>query len=324
VYKMRAEGAIGSEGQDDARHGLSDAQFLPRAVRRSPREQGGKLMIMQSRSPYDDEQARAERAGSGNLDVRLATTAEEIDAAQALRYRVFVEEMGATPSDEARRTQRDRDRYDDYCDHLLVLDHSLGTGGAAVVGTYRLLRRSVAERHDGFYTQTEFDIGPLLAVEGELLELGRSCVAPGYRNRPGMQMLWRGIGEYCLHYDIKIMFGCASLPGTDIAELAPALTYLHHVHLAPPALRARALPDRYVAMDILKPEDVDAAAAAEQFAGRAAIAALPPLIKGYLRLGALIGDGAVIDREFNTTDVCIIVVTDRITDKYFNHYIRTS
>jgi L-ornithine Nalpha-acyltransferase len=281
-------------------------------------------MIMQSRSPHDFEQPRAERAGGGNLEVRLAEIAEEIDAAQALRYRVFVEEMGAQPSAEARRTQRDRDRYDDYCDHLLVLDHSLGTGGAAVVGTYRLLRRSVAERHDGFYTQTEFDIAPLLAVEGELLELGRSCVAPGYRNRAGMQMLWGGIGEYCLRYDIKIMFGCASLPGTDVTELAPALTYLHHFHLAPPVLRARALPDRYVAMDILKPDEVDAAAAVEQFAGRAAIAALPPLIKGYLRLGALIGEGAVIDREFNTTDVCIIVVTDRITDKYFNHYIRTS
>jgi putative hemolysin len=281
-------------------------------------------MIMQSRSPHDVEQPRSERAGGGNLEVRLAATEEEVDAAQALRYRVFVDEMGATPSAEARRTGRDRDRYDGYCDHLLVLDHSLGVGGAAVVGTYRLQRRSVADRHDGFYTETEFDIAPLLAVEGELLELGRSCVAAGYRNRPSMQLLWRGIGEYCLHYDIKLMFGCASLPGTDLTELAPALTYLHHFHLAPPALRARALPDRYVAMDILKPDEIDAAAVVEQFAGRAAVAALPPLIKGYLRLGALIGEGAVIDRDFNTTDVCIIVVTDRITDKYFNHYIRTA
>jgi L-ornithine Nalpha-acyltransferase len=281
-------------------------------------------MIMQSRSPHDVEQPRSERAGGGNLEVRLAATEEEVDAAQALRYRVFFDEMGATPSAEARRTGRDRDRYDGYCDHLLVLDHSLGVGGAAVVGTYRLQRRSVADRHDGFYTETEFDIAPLLAVEGELLELGRSCVAAGYRNRPSMQLLWRGIGEYCLHYDIKLMFGCASLPGTDLTELAPALTYLHHFHLAPPALRARALPDRYVAMDILKPDEIDAAAVVEQFAGRAAVAALPPLSKGYLRLGALIGEGAVIDRDFNTTDVCIIVVTDRITDKYFNHYIRTA
>jgi putative hemolysin len=280
-------------------------------------------MIMQSRSPHNFEQPRSERAG-GNLEVRLARTDDEVDAAQALRYRVFVEEMGATPSAESRRTRRDRDRYDEYCDHLLVLDHSLGSGGAAVVGTYRLLRRSVADRRDGFYTQTEFDIAPLLAVPGELLELGRSCVAAAYRNRPSMQMLWRGIGEYSLRHDIKLMFGCASLPGTDLAELAPALTYLHHFHLAPPSLRARALPDRYVAMDILKPEEIDAAAVVEQFAGRAAVAALPPLIKGYLRLGALIGEGAVIDHEFNTTDVCIIVVTDRITDKYFNHYIRTT
>ena len=103
-----------------------------------------------------------------------------------------------------------------------------------MIGTYRLLRRSVAERHGGFYTQTEFDIAPLLAVPGELLELGRSCVAAAYRTRPTMQLLWRGIAKYVFEHDIKIMFGCASLPGTDIAELAPALTYLHHFHLAPP------------------------------------------------------------------------------------------
>jgi L-ornithine Nalpha-acyltransferase len=258
----------------------------------------------------------------GQMEVRLARTEAEVHAAQKLRYKVFYDEMGARPTVEMIAAERDFDRFDAYCDHLLVLDH--GEEGR-VVGTYRLLRQSVAERHGGFYTATEFDVSKLMAVPGEIMELGRACVETSHRSRPAtMQLLWRGIATYTVHYDVKIMFGCASLPGTDVAELAPALTYLHHVHLAPPALRARALPDRYVAMDILKPEEVDAAAAVEQFAGRAAIAALPPLIKGYLRLGALIGDGAVIDREFNTTDVCIIVVTDRITDKYFNHYIRTS
>jgi putative hemolysin len=263
----------------------------------------------------------AEPRRKGQLEVRLAVTAEEIDAAQALRYRVFFEEMGATPSAEARLSRRDRDRFDGYCDHLLVIDHARGEGTAAVVGTYRLLRRSIANRHGGFYTATEFDIAPLLAVEGELLELGRSCVEAAYRTRPTMQLLWRGIGEYCLRHSVKLMFGCASLPGTDIAALAPALSYLHHYHLAPLSLRARALPERYVAMDLLKPELIDPASVAAELATRDTVSALPPLIKGYLRVGALIGEGAVIDREFNTTDVCIIVVTDRITDKYFNHYI---
>lgn len=278
-------------------------------------------MTEQPRQSYRIAEPRLERVRKGQLEVRLAATPGEIDAAQALRYRVFFEEMGATASAEARLSRRDRDRFDGYCDHLLVIDHARGAGGGAVVGTYRLLRRSVAERHGGFYTATEFDIAPLLAVEGELMELGRSCVEAAYRTRPTMQLLWRGIGEYSFRHGIKLMFGCASLPGTDVARLAPALSYLHHYHLAPPNLRARALPERYVAMDLLKPEQIDPASVVAELTTRDTVSALPPLIKGYLRVGALIGEGAVIDRDFNTTDVCIIVVTDRITDKYFNHYI---
>jgi putative hemolysin len=271
-----------------------------------------------SRKPAAHDRGNVGR--SGDLAVRLAVSAEEIDAAQALRYRVFYEEMGARASAEAAATKRDRDHFDAYCDHLVVVDSSRGTD--EVVATYRLLRRSVALQQGGFYTATEFDISPLLATPGEQLELGRSCVAANYRTRPTMQLLWRGIAQYSFQHNISLMFGCASLPGTDVAELAPALAYLHHNHLAPPALRARALPHRYVGMDLLSPGDIDNEAVVAQLASRATISALPPLIKGYLRLGALIGDGAVIDHDFNTTDVCIIVVMDRITDKYFNHYLR--
>jgi putative hemolysin len=261
-------------------------------------------MANQSRRPRDLAGPSGQGdVRAGNLEVRLAATVQEVDAAQALRYRVFYDEMGAKPSPEALVSRRDRDRFDEYCDHLLVIDHGRGSGSEAIVGTYRLLRRSIAERQGGFYTATEFDITPLLAVEGELLELGRSCVEAAYRTRPTMQLLWRGIGEYCFRHDIKLMFGCASLPGTDTR-------------------RARALPERYVAMDLLRLAEVDTEAAVAQIVKRATVSALPPLIKGYLRLGALIGEGAVIDHEFGTTDVCIIVVTDRITDKYFNHYIR--
>jgi putative hemolysin len=279
-------------------------------------------MALQPRRSRRLKEPQRKSGDSRQLEVRLAATPDEIDAAQALRYRVFFEEMGAKPSVEATRSRRDRDRFDDYCDHLLVIDRARGIGRNAVVGTYRLLRRSVAARNDGFYTETEFDIAPLLAVEGELLELGRSCVEAAYRTRPTMQLLWRGVGEYSFKHRIKLMFGCASLPGTDIKALAPALSYLHHYHLAPPSLRARALPNRYVAMNVLGPDEIDAASVGARLAERETISALPPLIKGYLRVGALIGDGAVIDYDFNTTDVCIIVVTDHITDRYFHHYIR--
>lgn len=259
---------------------------------------------------------------SGALEVRLAHGQADIEAAQALRYRVFVDELGAHPSEAARTTRRDADRFDEYCDHMLVIDHAKGEGPDSIVGTYRLLRRSVAEQHDGFYTATEFDISRLLELPGELLELGRSCVDAQHRNRPTMQLLWKGIAAYVFAHDIKLMFGCASLPGTDPAAHAAALSYLHHNHLAPDRIRARALPQHYVAMDLLPPEAAEHADAIKAFDARTAVAALPPLIKGYLRLGGYVGDGAVVDREFNTVDVCILVVTDAVTDKYFKHYSR--
>jgi len=156
------------------------------------------------------------------------------------------------------------------------------------------------------------------------MELGRACVGERFRNRPTMQLLWRGIASYVQYHDIKIMFGCASLPGTDPEALARPLSYLHYNHLAPAPIRARALPHLYVKTDLLPSGEVDAEAAVADLDARATIAALPPLIKGYLRLGGMIGEGAVIDHEFQTTDVCIIVVTDQMVSKYFNHFIRTN
>jgi len=261
----------------------------------------------------------------GSLEVRLARDRNEVEAAQRLRYMVFYEEMGAVASKQMQAEGRDFDRFDAFCDHLLVIDHGTDEGAdPRVVGTYRLLRRSVAERFDGFYTATEFDISALMNASGEVLELGRACVDAEFRNRPSMQLLWRGIASYVNHYDIKLMFGCASLPGADPQQHARTLSYLHYNHLAPEPIRARALPDRYVATDILPPEMVDANAAVADLEARAALSALPPLIKGYLRLGGMIGDGAVIDPVFQTTDVCIIVVTDRLAEKYFNHYLRNA
>jgi putative hemolysin len=250
---------------------------------------------------------------AGNLGVRIAETAAEIDASLALRFRVFYEEMGAHPDAATRATGRDRDEYDAVADHLLVLDHDLGEGPEAVVGTYRLIRRAAAARIGRFYSAAEYDLGPLIALPGEILELGRSCVDANHRTRGSMQLLWRGIAAYVSHHRIDVMFGCASLHGTDLDALAPVLTYLHAHHLAPPAIRPRAVADRYVAMDRLDPASLDL---------RAVVQELPPLVKGYLRLGGFVGEGAVLDHQFNTTDVCIVVKTDLITAKYAKHYER--
>jgi putative hemolysin len=251
----------------------------------------------------------------GNLGVRLATDAAEIDAVQALRYRVFYEELGARADAETKISLRDRDIYDTVADHLLVVDHTLGEGPESVVGTYRLIQREAAQRIGHFYSSEEYDIAPIEANPSRILELGRSCVDAPYRGRAVMQLLWRGIAAYIFQHKIELMFGCASLPGVDPNAVAMELTYLYCNHLAPAAIRPRALPHRYIEMRRLDREEIDT---------RAALNKLPPLIKGYLRLGGFVGDGAVIDPQFNTTDVAVVVQTDLVTDKYYKHYERQS
>jgi putative hemolysin len=250
---------------------------------------------------------------AGNLGVRLATTADELDAVQALRYRVFYEEMGAQADKIAVATRRDHDEFDAVADHLLVVDHDLGENADNVVGTYRLIRQDAAQKLGRFYSAGEYDISVLESFPGQKLELGRSCTAAAYRSRAVMQLLWRGIAAYVFHYGIDLMFGCASLSGTDPDALAPELTYLATHHLAPDAIRPRALPARYVEMRRCDPASLDA---------RQALMGLPPLIKGYLRLGGFVGEGAVIDGQFNTTDIAVVVQTDLVTEKYYRHYER--
>jgi putative hemolysin len=250
---------------------------------------------------------------AGNLGLRIARTPEELDAAQALRYRVFYEELGAQPDAAAAALGRDRDPYDAVADHLLVVDHDLGDGPDAVVGTYRLIRREAAETIGRFYSADEYDITLIDRFPGRVLELGRSCVDATYRGRAAMQLLWRGIAAYVFTHNIDLMFGCASLPGTDVDALSAELTYLHANHLAPPDIRMRALPHRYVDMQRMDPGEIDA---------RQVLVGLPPLIKGYLRLGGFVGEGAVVDHQFNTTDVAVVVQTDLVTGKYYRHFER--
>ncbi|MFN3423834.1 MAG: GNAT family N-acetyltransferase [Novosphingobium meiothermophilum] len=250
------------------------------------------------------------------LTVRLARDADDLRAVQKLRWTVFFAERGAGAVAQANDAAPllDRDKYDDLCDHLLVIDEAADGAApepAKVVGTYRLLRESVARAHDGFYSAGEYDLSPLIGgasrPTGELLELGRSCVLPAYRTSATIALLWRGISEYMAANRIALMFGCASFAGTDPAVHASPLSWLHHHHLAPEAIRPRVHAGLGSRMDLLAPGQYDP---------RAAMLALPPLIKGYLRTGACFGDGAFIDHGFNTVDVCVVMPVARITARY--------
>ena len=250
----------------------------------------------------------------GSLETRIARTPGEIDAAQAVRYRVFVEEMQAQLPAEAMRRKRDFDKWDDICDHLLVLDHKIeGDVEDQIVATYRLLRQDVAMQHGGFYSDSEYLTEKLVArhPETRFMELGRSCVLPEYRSKRTVELLWQGNWAYALKHNIGAMFGCASFHGTDPKEYAMALSFLYHNARATGEWQVDARPELAVDMNLMPAEEVS---------GRRALTALPPLIKGYLRLGAMIGDGAVIDHAFNTTDVLVVLPIASISDRYINYY----
>ena len=248
-------------------------------------------------------------ARSGQFELKLAVTKKEISNAQKLRYRVFFEEGHAIPDAYTRLRRRDICRFDSICDHLIVVDHA--SPKRKVVGCYRLLRQEVAQANGGFYSAQEFDIAPLLARHSDkrFLELGRSCVAVEYRGKRVLELLWRGLWLYASHHACDVMIGCASLPGSDANLHQGALAFLRDHAAAPAEWRASALPARRA--NVIAETQVEA---------RRTLAALPPLVKGYLRVGAYFGDGAVIDREFGTTDVLVIVPMDRIDPRYVDHF----
>lgn len=250
----------------------------------------------------------------GNLETRLARSVSEIDAAQAVRYRVFVEEMNAQLSHDAVRRKRDIDAWDMVCDHLLVLDTAIeGDAEEQIVGTYRLLRQDVAAVSGGFYSQSEFDVDALVArhPDKRFMELGRSCVLPAYRTKRTVELLWQGAWAYSLKHGVDVMFGCASFHGTVPEEHALALSFLHHNVQAKDDWSVSARPELFRVMDLMPAEGIDA---------RKALVAMPPLVKGYLRLGATIGSGAVVDHAFNTTDVLIVLPIGQISGRYLNYY----
>lgn len=256
-------------------------------------------------------------AVSGALEVRLAETELEIEQAQRLRYSVFYEEMSAIPSPQMRESGRDFDKFDDVCDHLLVVDRDAHDedGQPLVVGTYRLTRERDAAKVGGFYTSSEFDLSPMLRSlprETKYLELGRSCILKSYRARPGtMQLLWKGLMAYVARFDIDMMFGCASLPGTDVAEMTLPLSYLHHFVPMPEHLRVKARPELFVDMNRMPKDAIDP---------REGIRSLPAILKGYVRAGCGIGDGAVVDRQFGTTDVFIYFPVSGLDARYKSRF----
>jgi len=255
------------------------------------------------------------RIDAGRFTVRLAESDEDVAAAQRLRYRVFVEEMGAHPSPEDAAVRRERDRFDPYFEHLLVIDNEdpdpeIERG---VVAAYRLMRGDRARQGIGFYGASEYDLALLENYPRQTLEVGRSCVDAAHRGGASMHLLFAGLGQYIIEHKIGILFGVASFHGADPAPFAQALSYLHYNHLAPPDLRVAAKPDHRVEMNILPPNEID---------GDLALRQIPPLLKAYLRQGGFVGEGAYIDHDFNTIDVCVLVDASRMADRYRKFYTR--
>lgn len=252
---------------------------------------------------------------TSNFSLKIADSVEELHAAQRLRYRVFVEEMGATASEEDHRLRLERDAFDDQFDHLILVDETCVDPLENVIGVYRLLRGDVAAKGRGFYSAPEYDLEKLIQSGRRVLELGRSCIDPAHRGGVALHMMWNGLADYVLQHDIEVMFGVASFHGTDASAISQALSFLHHNHLAPEDLRVKAWPENWIAMDALRLDQVQKLDALKQ---------MPPLIKAYLRLGGFVGEGACLDREFNTIDVCLLMDTQRMSQKHKAMYEKGS
>jgi L-ornithine Nalpha-acyltransferase len=245
----------------------------------------------------------------GDYSVKIAKTEAEINEAQRLRYLVFYQIMQAKASDAITKAELDFDDYDDFADHLLVRFHQ--DNKIKIVGTYRLIPKSKLPKNTQFYSSAEYDISKLINNSSNIMELGRSCTHPEHRSKVAMQLLWRGIGEYILQNKIEYMFGCASFSGCNPVDHAESLSYLYHNHLAPEVFLPSTLPQFYSDMNMMQADKIN---------NKRTFMNLPPLIKGYLRLGGVVGDGAFIDYNFNTTDILMIVQTSEISAKYMSKF----
>lgn len=242
-----------------------------------------------------------------DFELRLAQSDADLIAAQRLRYDVFVRELGGDGPLVDHEKGLERDAFDPFYDHLILFDHA--RKGSPAVGVYRLLRGEKLNTPEGpsrFYTEAEYDLDILKESGRNLLELGRSCLHPDYRGGAAMMHLWTGLARYVAQHKIEILFGVASFHGTDIKALKASLSLLHHRHLAPEPIRVRAQPDVFQSMDLIPEQDIDRLEA---------MRAVPALIKGYLRLGGFVGEGAFIDHAFNTTDICLVIDMNLVNDR---------
>ena len=237
--------------------------------------------------------------------VRLARDEADLRAAQRLRYGVFVEELGGDGPLVDHAQGLECDVFDPIFDHLVLIDQDRdAAAGDHVVGAYRLLPDTRLGEDGRFYCDAEFDLEPLRRSGRRLLELGRSCVDPAHRGGVGMFLMWQALADYVAAQQIDILFGAASFPDTALDALAHPLSYLHHSHLAPAALRVRSRQENsFVPLD---------AAAVDR---RDALTRMPSLIRAYLRLGGVIGEGVFVDHAFQTTDICIVLDTKAMTER---------
>lgn len=249
-----------------------------------------------------------------SLELRLAQTDRDLRAAQRLRYKVFVAELGGDGPLVDHQSRLERDEFDPVFDHLILVDPQRDAEALDdVVGVYRLLPGDRVGATGRFYSEKEYDLSALKTSGRRLLELGRSCVHMDYRGSAAMYHLWNGLADYVAERGIEVLFGVASFHGNDVAALAQPLAYLHHCHRAPASLRVRARADHFLPMDVLPIEKLDRTLA---------MAGTPALIKAYLRLGGFVGEGAWIDHTFNTVDVCLVMDTDQMSAKHREFYAR--
>ncbi len=246
------------------------------------------------------------------FEIRLARSEDDLMLAQRLRYDVFVDELGGDGPLVDHNARRERDQFDPFFDHLMLFDRSLF--GNQCVGVYRLMRQDQAQAAGQFYSDSEFDLGPLRRTGQRLLELGRSCLHRDYRGGTAMMHLWTGLADYVEKHQIDLLFGVASFHGTDLATLAKPLSFLHHRHLAPPEIRVKAHANRYQPMDMISEDELDRVEANR---------AIPSLIKAYLRMGGFVGDGAYVDHAFNTTDVCLLMDVTKVSKKHLGLYTQS-
>ena len=250
-----------------------------------------------------------------DFEVRLTRNKEERKQVRQLRYRVFVEEEGASATEEQRALGEEYDAYDRFAEYMAVFHNG------RVVGTYRVIDRNAAEKMGGFYTETEFNLSKIKKYHGNIAEMSRACVEKEYReNALVMRMLWAGLGELIVRRKIGVLFGVASFVGTKPARSAQAISYLYYNHLSPLRLRATVLPEKFAdgvnpklsRMNILPREFVDVADAKSE---------MTPLIKGYLRLGATFGKGVFVDAPFNSYDVFVMIETRKMDAAYQKHFL---